>query len=236
MFVKPRRTDCLNRLRQQGLAVLNYESAAGHLPPGAVQGPFTPLGIPAGAGHGLWVFLLPHLDQSAIANRYHLNLPYNHPDNQPAAAAQPPRFSSVRTPSGRVQVWDGSPTGRRGRLRPLEVNPFLADIGLIDPVAHFESVLPANEFANLNEITHGTSNTILLAEAGGRPGMAWSSPLSPVDLREVFGGSTVFHRGGSPGCMADGSARFFSTSMSLLFASWGLWRRDPEAKSSATGE
>jgi type II secretory pathway pseudopilin PulG len=63
-----RRAECLNRLRQQGLAVLHYETASTHLPPGAVWGPFPRLGIPAGAGHGLWVFLLPHLDQGAPAH------------------------------------------------------------------------------------------------------------------------------------------------------------------------
>src|SRR5262245_64770996 len=39
-----KRTECLNKIRQQGLAGLHYESVSGHLPPGAVQGPFAPLG------------------------------------------------------------------------------------------------------------------------------------------------------------------------------------------------
>src|SRR5262245_46296997 len=55
-----KRTECLYRLKNQGLAVLNYESVRGHLPPGAVWGPFPRLGIPDGAGHGLWTFLLPY--------------------------------------------------------------------------------------------------------------------------------------------------------------------------------
>src|SRR5262249_35888207 len=65
-----KRTECTNKLRQQGLAVLNYESTTGYLPPGAVQGPFAPFNIPDGAGHGMWVFLLPHLDQAPVATRY----------------------------------------------------------------------------------------------------------------------------------------------------------------------
>src|SRR5262249_47446391 len=35
----------MNKIRQQGLAVWNYESANGHLPPGTVQGPFPQLGV-----------------------------------------------------------------------------------------------------------------------------------------------------------------------------------------------
>jgi prepilin-type N-terminal cleavage/methylation domain-containing protein len=82
------RTDCLNRLRQQALAVLNCESTHGHLPPGAVQGPFPQLSIPDGAWHGMWAFLLPHLEQAPVANRYRLTLPFDHADNQPAATAR----------------------------------------------------------------------------------------------------------------------------------------------------
>ena len=209
-----RRADCLNRLRQQALAVANYESATGHLPPGAVRGPFAPLNVPDGAGHGLWAFLLPHLDQEPLARRYRLDVPFDHAGNQPAAAAVIPSLTCPVADPGRAEIWDA---GRGGvaDYAPLECNPFLADLGLIDPVSSFEPALPANKLIKIVEITDGTSQTLLLAEAGGRPGVAWSSPLVPAGLRQLFGGSGGFHRGGSTACFADGSARFLPDATEL---------------------
>ena len=136
-----RRTDCLNRIRQQGLAVLSYESALGHMPPGAVQGPFAPFGIPTGAGHGMWVFLLPHLEQMPVANRYRIDLPYDHPDNQPAATARLTVLMCSAADPNRVQEWGALRRGGVADFVPLEVNPFLADLGMIEPVGNFESSL-----------------------------------------------------------------------------------------------
>jgi prepilin-type N-terminal cleavage/methylation domain-containing protein len=210
-----KRTDCLNRLRQQGLAVLHYESVTGRLPPGAVQGPFPELNVPPQVGHGMWVFLLPHLDQAPVANLYRLDLSYDHPGNQPAATARLAVLVCPNADPARVEEFAPAGFGAAADYVPVEVNPFLADLGLIDPVGNFEGALPANKRVKLTDVTDGTSNTLLLAEAAGRPPVAWCSPLSPTGLRQVFGETNAFHRNGTPACMVDGSVRFLPDSTDL---------------------
>jgi prepilin-type N-terminal cleavage/methylation domain-containing protein len=210
------RTECLNHLKNLGLAVRNYESGHGHLPPGAVWGPFPRLGVPDGAGHGLWAFVLPHLDQTAVAQRYRFDLSYDDPGNQPAVTAGIPALVCPGLDPGRVEQWpDPSRFGAVADYAPLDVNPFLADIGLIDPVEKFAGPLPANAMVRLAEITDGIANTILLAQACGRPGVAWSSPLVPVGLKEVFPGAGGPHGDGTPVCMVDGSVHFLSSSVGI---------------------
>jgi prepilin-type N-terminal cleavage/methylation domain-containing protein len=209
------RTECLNRLKNQGLAVLNYESTHRHLPPGAVWGPLPQLGVPDGAGHGLWAFVLPYLEQTPVAGRYRFDLSYDHPGNQPAATAQIAILMCPNLDPDRVEPWDPPRFGGVADYVPLDANPFLADIGLIDPVANFEGPLPANKTVRLTDVTDGTSTTILLAEATGRPGVAWSSPLLPADLRKVFPGPGGPHRNGTPLCMTDGSVHFVQDSMDI---------------------
>jgi prepilin-type N-terminal cleavage/methylation domain-containing protein len=207
---------CQNRLKNQALAVLHFESTHGFLPPGAVQGPFPQLNIPDGAGHGLWAFLLPFLEQDGVASHYRFDLSFDNPANQPGASARIAVLMCPNLDSGRVEEWDSSGVGGVSDYVPLEANPFLADLGLIDPVSNFAGPLPANALIRLAEVTDGTSTTILLAEATGRPGMAWSSPLLPAGLRQVFPGSGAGpHRHGTPVCMVDGSVHFLSDSISV---------------------
>jgi prepilin-type N-terminal cleavage/methylation domain-containing protein len=206
------RVECQNRLKNQGLAVLHYEATHGRLPPGAVQGPFEPLGVPDGASHSLWALLLPYLDQAPLAAHYRLDLPFDDPGNQPVVTA---RLKVLECPNAGPDRTVSLGPGRYGALTdyaPFDVNPFLADIGAIDPVGNFQGPLPVNGLVGMAEITDGTSNTVLLAEASGRPGVAWSSPEVLLSLRQFFG---RLHRGGSHACMADGSVHFLRDSLDL---------------------
>ena len=209
------RMACVNNMRNQGLAVLNYESAHGRLPPGAISGPFPPLGVPRKVTCGLWPLLLPHLDQQPVAGLYRLDLPFDHPANQPAVQARLKTLECPNaTPAERTAQW-ASGYGGVTDYAPFDVNPFLADIGRIDPVDNFDGPLPVNGMVRLVQISDGASNTILLAEASGRPGVAWSSPESLLSLRQFFGGRRGLHVGGSHVCMADGSVHFLHRSLGL---------------------
>jgi prepilin-type N-terminal cleavage/methylation domain-containing protein len=208
------RADCLNRIRNNGLAVLNYESAHGRLPPGGVQGPFAPAGAPDGVSHGMWPLVLGFLDQKPVADLYHLDKPFDDPANRPATAALIRVLMCPGLDPARTQQWD-TPPGVAGvaDYAPVEVNPFLADIALIDAVGNFEPALPVNGTVRLTDVTDGTSNTLLLVEAAGRPGMAWCDPALPVSLRFVFGVGP--HRLGAHVTLCDGSARFVRESVGL---------------------
>jgi hypothetical protein len=209
------RVECQNRMKNQGLAVLNYESTHGRLPPGAVQGPFEPLGVPSGAQHGFWPLLLPYLDQAPLASRYRLDLPFDDPANQPVVTTRLRILECPNaSPPDRTVNW-GTGHGAVADYAPFDVNPFLADLGLIDPVNNFQGPLPVNGMVRVTDVTDGTSTTILLAEASGRPGMAWSSPEILLSLRQFFGGPGGLHRGGSHACMVDGSVHFLSDSLDL---------------------
>src|SRR5262249_43807917 len=151
-------------------------SANGRLPPGAVQGPFAPAGVPEGASYSLWPLLLPYLEQAPLAARYRLDLPFDHPDNQPAVTVRLKVLECQSAAGAGPPAGGGAWHGAAADYAPLEVNPFLADLGLIDPVGNFQGPLPVNGMVRMTDIADGTSQTILLAEASGRPGVAWSSP------------------------------------------------------------
>ena len=58
-----RRTQCSNNLRQIGLALHTYESAAKALPPGGLY-------ASSGYGHSWWVRILPNAEQNNIYNQF----------------------------------------------------------------------------------------------------------------------------------------------------------------------
>src|SRR4051794_1138815 len=75
-----RKAQCLNNLRQIGLAIQGYETAIKTLPAGAIYynsgdgGSNNCQGVHAQRGFGAFAFLLPHLDQENAYNTINFNL------------------------------------------------------------------------------------------------------------------------------------------------------------------
>jgi prepilin-type N-terminal cleavage/methylation domain-containing protein/prepilin-type processing-associated H-X9-DG protein len=183
------RIQCANNLKQIGLAAHNYHDAHNKFPPGAV-GPLTPA-FPQYLTlkhHGLGTYLLPYLEQAALASRYSWDASWFDPANQPVVNTQ---LKVWQCPSAQAnRIHDGSlptvapppetlfnGTAACGDYAGMgAVDPGLVSAGVIDSPGgprdergHYEGVFPINAARSVLDIQDGTTNTILIAECAGRP-------------------------------------------------------------------
>jgi prepilin-type processing-associated H-X9-DG protein len=177
-----RRAQCVNNLKQIGLAMHNYQS---------VNNSFPPAWTSDRDGRPLlsWrVLILPYVEQSALYQEFHLDEPWDSPHNSRLAS---------RMPS--VYACPSDPTKSPG-MTSYEV--------LVGP----RTLFPGGKATDLPQVTDGTSNTIMVAEAK-RP-VTWSAPddLTPNPTLPNLGLGSL-HPGGFNVAMADGSVRFFKLSI-----------------------
>lgn len=77
-----RRTQCVNNLRQIGIAFQNYHDAMLRLPPGYLAtGAYVDGATDTTPGWGWAAFLLPNMEQNTVYQSANLNLPIQHPAN-----------------------------------------------------------------------------------------------------------------------------------------------------------
>jgi hypothetical protein len=189
-------TDPRGKLLVIRLAITNQLAVnKGQLPPG---GTFTPEG---GMLHGWVVPLFPYFNYDSRS--IDKNLPWNHPKNREA-------FTSVL---GELINPD---------LRPAPL--YDADGYGLNHYAANSHVMGANRSMRLDDISDGTSTTLLIGEvnANFKP---WGHPANFRDPakgvnRSPHGFGGAGRRGGARFLMADGSVRFLSenTSPSILEA------------------
>jgi prepilin-type N-terminal cleavage/methylation domain-containing protein/prepilin-type processing-associated H-X9-DG protein len=259
-----RRSQCQNNIRQMGLALLNYESGKGAFPrgrwnitPGDASKKAVPDRVVAKSFEHSWqAITLPYAEEQNIAKLYDLKQAWFSTANRTPVSYPIALFvcPSVMT------------TGRFDAMFTSEPKPAAGDYGCTNGVgAGAWSFVPSlGEYpgdmaggageddprvigiltkavglppCRMKDITDGGSNTIMLAESGGRPelhtlgnpgdasgnirnvgaGTGWADPdtgfmvnTQPVINRHNDAEIYSFHPGGAHVCFGDGHAKFLS--------------------------
>jgi prepilin-type N-terminal cleavage/methylation domain-containing protein/prepilin-type processing-associated H-X9-DG protein len=155
-----RRTQCSNNLLQLGLALGNYASTHSVLPPGVVNATGPIANVPSGYHHGWVVQILPFIGQNNILN--HINI-------RDSVYAD----SNITVRGVHVSTFLCPSDGRPGMISYAgchhDVEAAIA--------ADNHGVLYLNSHIRFDDITDGTTQTILLGELqqGNTPTLGWMS-------------------------------------------------------------
>jgi prepilin-type N-terminal cleavage/methylation domain-containing protein len=171
------RTQCVNNLKQIGLALHSYESANKAFPPGRTGT------VDVSARQHSWAaFILPYIDQGNVFKLYNVNKDWNDQSNYNAIQVQLTIFNCPTTTGG--QRFDDT----------IGAAPACGDYSAISAIKWFVAIncfgykssdvnstnfntkpftigaLREDAVTKIVQIVDGTSNTILIAEDAGRPG------------------------------------------------------------------
>src|SRR5262245_7482973 len=169
------RTQCLNNLKQMGIALHAFHDARKFFPPGGVTKAIPALGVPSGLQHGWAVFILPFIEQGNLARQYRLDLDFRAAGNAAVVGTPLQIFSCPSSPTfGGFQTLTPSGFGTV-KLAVGDygvnnaINSALAPLGLIQAVGNYLGVMRVDELRRLAEVMDGTSNTLVITEDAARP-------------------------------------------------------------------
>jgi prepilin-type processing-associated H-X9-DG protein/prepilin-type N-terminal cleavage/methylation domain-containing protein len=160
-----RRTQCVNNLKQIGLALASYESTHRVFPPGYVSA-FDASGTDTGPGWGWATLLLPQMEQTPLFGSINFSLGIEQPGSLTS------RLTTVGVylcPSDSVKpTWTafsrdalGNPIAALCLVAPSN---YVGMFGSSDPGIDGDGVFFRNSSVGLRDITDGTSQTITIGE------------------------------------------------------------------------
>jgi prepilin-type N-terminal cleavage/methylation domain-containing protein len=184
------RTKCMNNLKQIGLAIHNYESGYGVLPPAIVNTSSStqipglndyllpaPIGSRIYSNQGFLAILLPYIEQANVlaqgAGGYSLHLDYDNPQNQAAASTRIPIYECPSSPSGHTVTPNTPFEPAVGDYMAVTRSNNNANVwtnyGMTFPGSSAcDSVLKANQRTLITTIPDGLSNTLMTGESAAR--------------------------------------------------------------------
>jgi prepilin-type processing-associated H-X9-DG protein/prepilin-type N-terminal cleavage/methylation domain-containing protein len=159
-----RRISCANKLKQIGLALLNYESTRKVFPPGYVS-KFTSTGDDTGPGWGWASMILAEIEQGAIQRTINFDLPIEHPNNGVRVASIPEFFC----PADQIKrVWPAQSRDANGKpvalICEVAASNYVAMYGTGEPGIDGNGMFYRNSDVGIRQITDGTSQTLAIGE------------------------------------------------------------------------
>ncbi len=199
-----RQTQCLNNLKQIGLALHGFHGARQRFPPG-----FTTTSTPGNVnwrtlaptpgffepGWSFFVHILPYMEQEAVFDQFDLALPILDARNavaHTAAALMPPYVCPSDTAARLVDVWDFGPasaavtlSGPGNVIAQAPVSSYAGVLGTNDHEHNgaFDGVFFRNSRVRIAQITDGTTKTVCIGERMSR--MAEATWLGSITGSEV---------------------------------------------------
>jgi prepilin-type processing-associated H-X9-DG protein len=181
------RTQCVNNLKQIMLAFHNYH---------AKHDKFPAQYSTSKEGKSLlsWrVLILPFLDQQALYDQFHLDEPWDSAHNRALIAKMPAVFGCPDETDALTKE------GKTRYLAPRSA----------------ETIMRGAEPLGLRDITDGTSNTIMVLDAGDDRAVEWTKPADwefdpDPAVQSIF---RSHEPGGTNMAFADGSVRFISATI-----------------------
>jgi prepilin-type N-terminal cleavage/methylation domain-containing protein/prepilin-type processing-associated H-X9-DG protein len=156
-----RRSQCVNNMKQLGLAVMNYESANGCIPPTS-NNTTVPVGVGSTNDFSFKVRMLPFLELAQHFNALNMSYTATHATNTTIHNVQVLTF---RCPSDGNDP--GNPTGDTNYPNNVGLTRAVAGsstTGPLDGPAYKMGQAPENTTVTLASITDGTSSTVVFSE------------------------------------------------------------------------
>ena len=178
------RVQCVNNLKQVGLALQNYHDTAKAFPPGYASN-FDAAGNDTGPGWGWAAHILPQMEQQAVYNAIQFNQNIEAPAN---ASARVQLIKSFTCPSDSPELtWTTKKYDLAGNpvatVCDVASANFIGVFGTSEPGVEGDGVFYRNSKTRIGDITDGTSSTIIVGERSFRLGQTtWVGSVSGATL------------------------------------------------------
>jgi prepilin-type N-terminal cleavage/methylation domain-containing protein len=159
-----RRAQCLNNMKQMGLAFQNFHDVRRGFPPARTTIP---------ASHGWCVDILPQLEHRVLYDGFNLSMNFYDPGNSTTVTSVVSTYLCPSAPHDNLLMAMGNqtnvPFGTSGAVGDYFVNHLLNPQGLAAGDVRNPALKTQDDLQPIANITDGTSNTTLVHEQAGRP-------------------------------------------------------------------